>query len=34
LQDYGLKMTLAADALLLGHLTYKGVGTSLAHQGR
>ena len=32
-QDYGLKMTLAADALLLGRITYEGMATAWPTRG-
>lgn len=34
LQDHGLKMTLRADALLLGRITYEGMAQAWAHQER
>jgi dihydrofolate reductase len=33
LQDYGLKMTLAADALLLGRMTYEGMAQAWPNMG-
>ena len=33
LQDYGLKMTLAADALLLGRITYEGMAQAWPTRG-
>ena len=33
LQDYGIKMTLAADALLLGRITYQGMAQAWSTRG-